>query len=383
MRVEIFNGSAGLRELAPRWRSLTSRLNFKRHHHHFEWHLALAETLDENDFVASAKYIAAFSDDNTLVAIIPFRFVRLEIGSFQLKVIRLVSDQDDSPIARDIVIEPTLARTDFLQEIVRCLADLDTNWDAILFGDVLEDSLAAVALQRVSRFPYFQTPGGAHGRMEFLSCGKEDRPFEGLSKGFKQNLRTAHNKLKSQNATFEIAQTEADLTNLLPDFLKVESSGWKGELGTSALQHSPTHTFLRLLIRHLGPKAACEIHVMLVRDQPISSIFGIVMNEIWFLFRTGYDESYHSVSPGHLIIENLLKQNSAKTEFGTFTLYNVPPWFSPWKADRTLKVYNKWAFRPSERGWKLGQKLLTMIQNGDVQYPGAPESAAPLKWYAA
>jgi hypothetical protein len=122
---------------------------------------------------------------------------------------------------------------------------------------------------------------------------------------------------------------------------------------------------------------------MRVRDRPIASIFGVVTDEIWFLFRTGYDEKYHRVSPGHLIIENLLKQNAVKTEFGTFTLYNATPWFSPWKADRTLKVYNKWVFRPSQSGWELGQKLLVMARNGGMQYPGAPESAAPLKWYAA
>jgi hypothetical protein len=343
----------------------------------------MAETLEENSFLALTRYVAAFTDDNTLVAIIPFRFLRLEIGPIQLKVIRLISDQDDSPIAADIVIEPSLTQTNFLQEVVNSLADLDRNWDAILFANTLEDSLAVAASQHISRLPYFQTPGGAHGRMEFLSCGKKDRPFEGMSKGFKQNLRTAHNKLESESVTFEIARTETDLIDLLPEFLKVESSGWKGELGTSTLQHSPTRSFLQLLIRYLGPKAACEIHVMRVRDRPIASIFGVVTDEIWFLFRTGYDEKYHRVSPGHLIIENLLKQNAVKTEFGTFTLYNATPWFSPWKADRTLKVYNKWVFRPSQSGWELGQKLLVMARNGGMQYPGAPESAAPLKWYAA
>jgi CelD/BcsL family acetyltransferase involved in cellulose biosynthesis len=383
MRVEIFSGSEKLREIAPEWRLLTSRLKLRRHHHHFEWHLALAETFEQSKFVFPTQYVAVFSGDKTLVAIIPFRFYRVEIGSLQFKVIRLVSDQDDSHIARDIVLEPALASTNFLQETVRYLAELEPQWDAILFGDILEDSIAAAALQTCPLLPHFQTPGGGYDRMVFLSCGKEDRPFERLSKGFKQNLRTAHNKLRSEKVSFEVARTEKELTHLLSDFLNVEASGWKGAAGTSASQRPDTETFLRMLIRHLGPEAACELHVMRVGDKAISAIFGIVLDRTWFLVRTGYDESYHRVSPGHLVIENLLKRNAASGQFDTFALYNAPLWFLPWKPDRMLKAYNTWVFRPSQRGFEIGQKLLAMMQSGEAKYPGALESPSSLKWVSA
>ncbi len=361
MRVEVFSGSAGLRTLAPAWRSLTSQLKFKRHHHHVEWYLALAETFEQHK-LAPLRCIAVFSASNVLVAVFPCRYMRLIIGAIELKVIRLVSDHSENNTARDVIMASVLHATDFFQEFLKYLAQHDPVWDVVLLEGLLEDAFATVALQRVSQLPRFQTPGG-WGRMEFISCGDEDRPFERLSRGFKQNLRTAHNKLESEDVTFEVARMQGDVIRLFPDFLKVESSGWKGELGTSALKEPPTSTFLHQLMMHFGPSAGCEIHVMRVSDQPIASLFGIVTDNVWFIVRTGYDESYHRISPGHLIIENLLKQRATNKGFNTLTPYNAPPWFHAWKPDRILKVYDSWVFRPSSRGSELANQIAMIMRH--------------------
>jgi hypothetical protein len=361
IRVEHFTGEAGLRALAPAWRSLTAQLKFKRHFHHVEWYLALAEALERHNLV-QLRCIAVFSASDALVAVFPFRCMPIQIGPIKLNAMRLASDQLDADTARDFVMSPALTETGFFQGFVRYIAEHDPTWDVIVLPGILEDSLAATAVKHFSQVPCLQTPGGAWGKIEFISCGDNDQPLECLSKGFKQNLRTSHNKFKSNHVTFEVARAENDLVKFLPEFLMVESSGWKGELGTSALKSPATSTFLHNLISHFAPSGRCEIHLMQVDGKTIASLFGIVTDNIWYIFRTAYDEAYHRMSPGHLIIENLLKKDGENKTFHTLTPYNAPPWFHAWKPDKVLKVFNTYVFRPSSQGAEIANRVAMVLR---------------------
>ena len=199
------------------------------------------------------------------------------------------------------------------------------------------------------------------GRIEFISCSEADRPFERLSKGFRQNLRTAHNRLKSQTITFEAGRTESDLLRLLPEFMAVETSGWKGELRTSALKEPETNTFLRQLIAHLGPDGGCEIALLRADDRAIAALFGVVLDGIWYIFRIGYDEAYQRASPGHLIIESLLKRSKTQTSFKMLTPYNAPAWFAAWKPE-SRQIFNAYVFRPSPDGVKLARHIEMFVR---------------------
>jgi hypothetical protein len=358
--VRLFPGEAGIRALAPAWRSLTAQLPFKRHFHHVEWYLALAHTFELHKMV-ELQCVAVFSDAGRLVAVFPFRFRRAQIGTIQLNAVRLASDYVDAETARDFVLAPGLAQTNFLQDFVRYMAESDRAWDVIEMLGLLEDSAAVAALKHCPDLPILYTPGGAWGRVEFISCGDDARPFDRLSKGFKQNLRTANNKLNSKQVTFQSARTEIGLIKLLPEFLKVESSGWKGEIGTSVSKIPAAATFVHQLISQFAPGGGCEIHVMRVDNEPIASLFGIVPDSTWYIFRTGYDEAYRHVSPGHLIIENLLKQRADHKSFDTLTPYNAPPWFHAWKPDRVLQVFNAYIFRPSPQGVELANRIAMML----------------------
>ena len=347
--------------MAPSWRSLTAQLALKRHFHHVEWYLALAHTFDRHNQIP-LQCLAVFQGD-VITAIFPFRTMKLQIGTISLRAIQLASDPTEAQTARDFVVAPTLSGTSFFSGFLQFMAQNDPQWDVVSLPGILADSLAATTLKSSPKLPILESAGGAWGRMEFLTCGNETKPFSRLSKGFRQNLRTSHHKIDPSDVKFECASTEHDLMRLLPEFLKVESSGWKGEVGTSALKIPAMETFLRQLISQFGPSGSCEIHLMRVSDQPISALFGIVTDNIWYIFRIGYDEAYHRASPGHLIIENLLTQRSTQRPFNVLTPYNAPPWFHAWKPDQTVRVSNVLVFRPSPEGIKLGQQVQTVMRN--------------------
>ena len=271
-RVQLFSGEAGISALAPAWRSLTAQLGLKRHFHHVEWYLALAHTFERHNQVP-LQCLAVFQDD-VITAVVPFRPMQLQIGTIPLRAIQLVSDPTEAQTARDFVVTPSLSGAGFFAGFLQFMAQNDPQWDVVSLPGILEDSIAATTLKSSPNLPILESIGGAWGRMEFLTCGNETNPFSRLSKSFRQNLRTSHHKIDPNDVKFECASTARDLMRFLPEFLKVESSGWKGELGTSALKIPAMQTFLCQLISQFGPNGRCEIHLMRVSDEVISALFG-------------------------------------------------------------------------------------------------------------
>ncbi|MFZ3336633.1 MAG: hypothetical protein WA199_11845, partial [Xanthobacteraceae bacterium] len=187
-RVELFRGETGIRALAPAWRSLTAKLQLKRHFHRVEWHLALAHTFERHNKIP-LHCLAVFIGD-TLAAVFPNRPVQLTVGDIELRAIRLVSDPDDVLTARDLIIAPDLANGSFFGGLVDFMARSDPWWEVISLPGILADSTAVTALKESRHLPIVEAAGGAWGRIEFITCPEGADPFARLSKGFRQNLRT-------------------------------------------------------------------------------------------------------------------------------------------------------------------------------------------------
>lgn len=102
---------------------------------------------------------------------------------------------------------------------------------------------------------------------------------------------------------------------------------------------------------------------MRLSGRPIATLFGIVTDKIWYILRIGYDEAHHRASPGHLIIEHLLKQREAPISFEILTTYNAPPWFHAWKPDVDMGMSDAFVFRPSPDGFNLAQRVATSLYN--------------------
>jgi Acetyltransferase (GNAT) domain len=365
IRIERFSGSAGLRALAPAWRQLTAQLPARRHFHHVEWYLALAETLEKHS-LQPLHCIAVFSRD-ALVAVLPYRQDLLQFGPYPLRVMKLVSDQGDGETARDFIMAPELVQGSFFQGLVKYLAQHDESWDVISLHGILQDSYAAITLQSSPQLPFFQTPGGAldRGHIFFLSCGDGDQPLERASELFREDLRKAHNQTKSEEVTFVVARAEHELTRVLSDLLRVEPSCWVGTMG-SALKDAAASTFMCELVGQFGPKGECELRVMRVGDRRAAAVFGLVTDGIWYMFSIGYDETFERALPGHLVIENLLETRAEHPMFSVITPYSAPDWFEDWNPNLISDVYNAYIFRPSPEGVRLAREIESFVRGLNV-----------------
>jgi hypothetical protein len=326
-----------------------------RHFHMPEWFLALVQTLDQYDD-RSYLFFAIF-DSSELVGIIPLRTMDINLHGIPLKALRLLSNIRETQTTRDVILGDSIDRGDVLTEFIRYLEGVDSSWDVVAFAGALEDSCAMAAAQNASTLPTLSTGGGASGRAEFISCGPGDDPLKRLSKGFRQNLRTAHHKLASEEAHFVCAQTPYELLVFYERLASVEASGWK-RANPNIIRNNPKFdAFLRNLMCYLGPSGGCEIHLMEVSGRSISAMLCVVVNNICFIHVIGYDETYDRASPGNLLMERLIKTRGARGNITSITTYHTPPWFSSWKPDKILNVSNIYVFRPTEQGLDLHQRL--------------------------
>jgi CelD/BcsL family acetyltransferase involved in cellulose biosynthesis len=353
LRFELVRSMDGLLKLADGWRALTAGLTPARHFHHVEWFLAVTRTMDE-DKDGSYLYVAIY-ESQKLVGIVPLRVARVWIEGQPdpIRALRLLSNVRETPSARDVIFAESIIDADVFTGLIRYLDKMNSWWDVLAITDVIEGSHAHAAFLKASKsLPSLTTPARATGgRVEFLSCGPDATPMGRLSQKFRHNLRTSKNKLVSREVRFVCASTPDELSDAYPKLIAVEASGWKNDSAYSIANHPRFEAFLRHLMSYLGPTGGCEIHLMQLDGVTIGGMFCVVFGQIGFMHVIGYDEACSKLSPGHLLIENLVKSRGGSGQLNMVTSGHATDWFSGyWKPDHILKTSDHFLFRPSRRG---------------------------------
>ncbi len=103
----------------------------------------------------------------------------------------------------------------------------------------------------------------------------------------------------------------------------------------------------------------CEIHLLQVAGRPIAGMFCVVSNRLSFMHVIGHNGEFPDLSPGHLLIENLINvQGGSAGRVTVATGGHAAKWFTDyWKPEQTLAISDHYLFRPSKRGDQL-QRLL-------------------------
>ena len=131
------------------------------------------------------------------------------------------------------------------------------------------------------------------------------------SKSFKKSIRNAQNRLnREKNVRFlRVENTEALAS--WPQFLEIESSGWKGAAGT-AIMHTEavTQQYYRDFLQILADTNNLYLYMMQIDDVLVAAEFGYVDGDIFQSVKSAYDERFAKLSPSHLlalyVIEDLI-----------------------------------------------------------------------------
>jgi CelD/BcsL family acetyltransferase involved in cellulose biosynthesis len=144
--------------------------------------------------------------------------------------------------------------------------------------------------------------------------GDADRYFAGLGK-MRRNLRLGRQKLEKQGAvSVELRRGAEAGDDFLAEFLALEASGWKGRMGTAILNDPDLVAFYTRLVRNFAAKGRLEWHAIRVEGRLVAAQLGIRCGTSLMLPKYAYNEDFADCWPGHLLIEEVIRDAFARPE---------------------------------------------------------------------
>jgi hypothetical protein len=96
--------------------------------------------------------------------------------------------------------------------------------------------------------------------------------------------------------------------DFLPEFLALEASGWKGRNGTAILNDPKDVAFYTTLVRNFAAESQWEWHVIRVGERVVTAQMGVRCGGTLMLPKYAYDEEFAECTPGHLLMEEVIKE---------------------------------------------------------------------------
>jgi CelD/BcsL family acetyltransferase involved in cellulose biosynthesis len=201
-----------------------------------------------------------------------------------------------------------------------------------------EGSLEAVeAMSRAEDRPYLVRP---LERCLFVEThGSWDDLLASRRNGFIREMHRRRRKLGRQGRVeFDVQDGRTDLERLLDEGFAVEAAGWKGVGGTAIGSRPATRSFYTDLARWLASRGALSLSFLRLDGRPIAFDFAIEEAGRHCLLKTGYDEAFQSVSPGHelhrLTIERAFTRGLRRFDF----LGKDDQWKREWTSSADVQV---------------------------------------------
>jgi CelD/BcsL family acetyltransferase involved in cellulose biosynthesis len=201
----------------------------------------------------------------------------------------------------------------FVADVIRDLVE-NRSWDIAVFRRVgaiaSPDALTAVAV--TSRCTVESVAGD-----DYLINLPEsyDGYFKGLSKNFRQNLRTAVNRMsKAGTVSVRVLDPGKDNSSVLDIGMKIAETSWQFKEGKSHFNTSGSGSFYHNLA---GEQLAegLEFNVLYLDETPVSYLLGYHRGDRFYVIDIAFHRDYKFYSAGHIlytkVIERLIVEKSA------------------------------------------------------------------------
>lgn len=135
--------------------------------------------------------------------------------------------------------------------------------------------------------------------------GDFDSYWKSRSKKFRQNMRTQRSRLSREGITtrLEVITDPTAVTDAILDFGRLESAGWKGEMGTAVSMDNVQGQFYDAMLQEFCRSGATRIYRYWFHDQVVAVDLCIESDSVQVLLKTTYDESIKGLSPSSLLRE--------------------------------------------------------------------------------
>lgn len=189
--------------------------------------------------------------------------------------------------------------------------------------------------------------------------GSFDAYWDARGKNLRTNMRKQRGKLESEGVTlhFETLTSGADVAGAIAEYGRLESAGWKGEMGTSIHPDNDQGRFYTDMLRNFCALGRGRIWQLRFGDKVVAMDLCIESDDTLVVLKTTFDPEYRNVSPAFLMRQEAFRQVFDEARLRRIEFYGrMMEWHTRWtEQSRTLYHLNvyRWALIPRlRRTWQ-------------------------------
>jgi hypothetical protein len=292
--------------------------------HELPWSIAVATALKPGRVVFYLVY-----DDNRLVAVIPLEYRARWNGPVRLRALHLPSHSNI--YLNDILLDRDYEDEDVLGAVLSAISKQGLRWDYCKLRKFNARSALYAYLQ--GKAVELREVGGS----AFIPC-RNAADIQEISRKTWKNANRLARKAATEVGALALTHSSPGehLEPWFEDFMRIESSGWKGEdgTGTSLLLDRRAQAFFRALIVENAENWETRIYVLCFGEVQVASVLCICSGQVLYVLKTGYNEDYKAYGPGSILVKCLIEIMAENPEISAINLTTAPPWSERWHFDR-------------------------------------------------
>ena len=333
--------------IADEWRSLSNGgSNCTEPFLQPEWFIAYSRSFGSEQ----PSHLVTVRDGDSLTGILPLISSRFFLSKIPAKTLSSLSGIHS---CRFDMIHGNGDASQIADSIWSSLRER-SDWDVIETHDVPADGSFMHILKHAQR-DGFLTGTWSTRKSPYLSLPSgESDPFANCPSSYKSFRHRLKSKLRKLEVTGRVSfnlHTTGE-QDALAQFLKLESSGWKGA-NRSAIASDPSRMlFYSTIFDECAERGGLRMYSLTLDSKPIAMHLGIQMNDCYYAPKVAYDENFAAFSPGQLLVKHVI----ADLHSSGFKKYDFLGPRAPWKSVWTEHVrehQNCYIFRPTLKGRSL------------------------------
>lgn len=201
--------------------------------------------------------------------------------------------------------------------------------------------------------------GGSLRTLDYIRTGwiEVDRDFDSYwkscSKQLQQNMRTQRSRLTREGIvpSFEVLTQAERVVEVVEDFGRLESAGWKGAEGTAVRADNEQGRFYRAMLEDFCRAGRARMYRYRFGNQVVAVDLCIESEKTQVLLKTTYDESIKGLSPSSLMRQEAYRELFDENRIRRIEFYGrVMEWTTRW-TPHSREIYHvnfyAWGFLPT------------------------------------
>ena len=322
--------------LAEEWRSLCAEAVDDQPFYRPEWIRAHIRA-----FIPGAKiFLIAVRRDGRLRLVLPLVAEKGTVGGVPVRTLRAPVNAHGGRF--DAVRSLGSDGDGAVYAVWQFLRQRD-DWDLLQFRSTLEGStvsrLAAAAMAEG-----FQTVQLPERPSPYVPVPDADL-IERLPPNAKlrSQLRQARRRL-AERGPLNFYRVETADREALQHFYELEASGWKGREGSAILCAAKTRCFYDEMADSAARYGYFSLYMLEFKGRLIAAHYALTHRGRCYSPKVAYDEGFRQFAPGHLIVEEILRDCAARGIRGFDIMGPNDDWKMKWTSE-TLAVHHHLVFR--------------------------------------